>query len=160
MRLVENHRIRTRQQIGDAFLTQHQVGHEQGVVDHHDVGLLGLPAGLEHEAIAHPGAILPEAVFAGGCHALPDIGLLGDGGQIGLVACGRIARERLQLAQLLDLGACLQGAIVPLEPVKMIVAHIVGAPLEQRDAGRHPEGLTHARQVAPEELILERARAG
>ena len=41
----------------------------------------------------------------------------------------------------------------------MIVTHVVGAPLEQRDADGNAEGLTHARQVSPEQLILERARA-
>ena len=68
------------QQIGDALVAQHDVGHKQSVINHHDIGLLRLPTRFQHKAIAHIRTILTQAVFTGRGHTLPDLGFFGHRG--------------------------------------------------------------------------------
>ncbi|CPQ88699.1 Uncharacterised protein [Bordetella pertussis] len=160
VRLVENHRIHFGQQVCHALLAQHQVGHEQRMVHDHHVGLLRLAARLDHEAVADARALLAQAVLARGGHALPDIGVFGHLRQLGAIAGLADAGKHLDLAQLADLGARLQGAVVALQAVEVVVADIVAAPLEQRGRHRRGQRLPHLRQVAREQLVLQGARAG
>ena len=160
MRLVENHRVGLGQGIGHALFAQHQVGHEQGVVDHHHIGLLGLAARLDHEAVADARAVLAQAVFTRGRHALPDVGVFRHIAQIGPVAGLGYAGKKLDLAQLRNLGTRFQRPVVALQAIQVVVADVVAPPLEQGHRHRRGQGLAHARQIAAVELVLQGARAG
>ena len=126
---VEDHRVGLGQQVGHALFAQHQVGHEERVVDHHHVGVLRLAPRLDHETVADARTFLAQAVLARGGHALPDLGVFGYLRQIAPVAGLGDAGEHLDLAQLRDLGTRFQGALVALHAVQVIVADIVAAPL-------------------------------
>ncbi|MNQ62192.1 hypothetical protein D3C85_765300 [compost metagenome] len=160
VRFVEDHRVGFGQEIRDALFAQHQVGHEQRMVDDHHIGLLGLAARLDDEAVADARALLAQAVLAGGGHALPDVGVFGHLGQVAAVTRFGNAGEHLDLAQLLDLGAGLQRALVALQAFQVVVADVVAAALEQRGGHRRGQRGAHARQIAREELVLQGARAG
>ena len=160
VRFVEDDGVGLGQQVGDALFAQHQVGHEQGVVDHHHVGLLGLAAGLDHEAVADARALLAQAVLARRGDALPDVGVFGHLRQVAAVTGLGNAGEHLDLAQLLDFGARLQGAFVALQAFQVVMADVVAAALEQRGGDRRGQRRAHPRQVAGEQLILQGARIG
>ena len=52
VRLVEDHRVAGRQQLGEALVAQHHVGEEEMMVDDDDVGVERRLARLQHEAVA------------------------------------------------------------------------------------------------------------
>ncbi|MNS77838.1 hypothetical protein D3C72_1114290 [compost metagenome] len=160
MGFVEDDGIGFGKQVGHALFAQHQVGHEERVVDHHDVGFLRLAARLDDKAVADARAFLAQAVFARGRHALPDVGVFRHLGKIAAVTRFGDAREHLDLAQLLDFGARLQGAFVALQAFKVIVANVVAAALEQGGGDGRGQRGAHARQIAREQLVLQRAGAG
>ena len=158
VRFVEDHRVGLGQQVGHSLFAQHQVGHEERVVDHHHVGVLRLASRLDHETVADARTFLAQAILARGGHALPDLGVFGYLRQIAPVAGLGDAGEHLDLAQLRDLGTRFQGALVALHAVQVIVADIVAAPLEQR--GRHRRGQRRARAAdRAKQLVLQRAGA-
>ncbi len=64
VRLVEDHRVAGRQQLGHAFVAQHHVGEEQMVIDHHHVGRQRLAPRLHDEAVLVVRAVLAQAVLA------------------------------------------------------------------------------------------------
>ena len=88
-------RVAGGQQLGDAFVAQHDVGEEQVVVDDDDVGLERVLARLHHEALVVVRAVLAEAVLARRRHVRPDGGVLRHVGELGAVAasaaCARSA---------------------------------------------------------------------
>ena len=142
MGFVEDDGVGFGQQVRDAFFAQHQVGHEERVVDDDDVGLLCLAARLDDKAVADARTFLAQAVFAGGCDALPDVGVFGHLRQVAAVARFGDAREHLDLAQLLDFGAGFERAFVALQTLQVVMTHVVAAALEQR--GRHGRGQRRA----------------
>ena len=60
VRLVDDDRIRARQQLAEALVLQHQVGHQQVVIDDHDVGRLRFAARPDHEAVLERGHSVPR----------------------------------------------------------------------------------------------------
>ena len=64
VRLVKNHHAHRRQQLCHPRLAHGHVGKKQVVVDHHQIGGHGLPAGLVHVAVLGIGAMAAQAVFA------------------------------------------------------------------------------------------------
>jgi hypothetical protein len=100
MRFVEDDRIGRRQQFGHAGIAQHDVGEEQVMVDHHDVGLLRLAARLHHEAFLVVRALLAEAVFTRGGDHRPHRGRFRHARELGLVAGAGDLRETDDVLQI------------------------------------------------------------
>ena len=158
VRFVEDHRVARRQELGNAFVAQHHVGKKEMMVDHHDVGGERVAARTHHEAIAVVRATLAEAVVARRGGVRPDRRILRHVGEIGAIAGGGAGGEALdapQLARLLARGDAGCGAAP-----QAVEADVVGATLEQRGARARGQRLAHRRQVAIEELVLQRLGAG
>ena len=159
VRLVEDHRVARRQQLRHAFVAQHDIGEEEVVVDDDDVGGERVPPRLHDEAAVEVPALAPEAVVARGGRERPGRRVLGHVSELRLVARARLrgeARDPLQVARGLAGGepAVLEVAF------EMVRADVVGAALEQRHGHRQPERLADRREIAVEELVLERLGAG
>ena len=159
MRFVEDDRIGRRQQFGHARVAQHDVGEEQVVIDHHDIGLLRLAARLHHEAFLVVRALLAEAVFTGRGDHRPDRGCLRHAREFGLVAGARDLRKTDDVLQIRGFLARRQAAVVR-RALQIVVAQIVRAPLEHRHRDRHGERIAHGRDIALEQLVLQVLGAG
>ncbi len=159
MRLVENERVRAGQDLAEALLLDRQVGEQQVVVDHHQIGLLRRAPRLDDEAFAERGAVGAEAVLGGRGHARPQRRILRHLGQFGAIAGRRARRPDVDRLQLGDLFAAGETPFLPrlLEPVQ---AQVVRAALQQRRADARAEDAAHLRQVAMEQLVLQRLGAG
>ena len=157
VRLVEDDRVACGQELGETFVAQHHVGEEQVVVDDDDVGLERGLAGLQHEAIGVKRAVGAEAVVARRRDERPDRRILGNVGERAAVAGLRRARERddaRQMACVLARGEASLGG----GSRQMMMADVVGAALEQRDRQRKTQRVADEREVALEELVLQRLR--
>ena len=71
MRLVDDDRIGARQQIAEALLLQHQIRHQQMMIDDDDVGGLRLAARLHDVTAIERRALRPETVVARRGHPGP-----------------------------------------------------------------------------------------
>jgi hypothetical protein len=159
MRFVENDRIACRQQLGEPFVPQHDVGEEEVVVYDDDVRRQRVLAGIHHEALAVVRAFASEAVVARRGYLRPDGRGVGDVGELGLVAGRRAARECLDAFQVAHVGTrckCSVDAGLP----EVMMANVVRAPLEQRDgdgggASREPEA-NRAEELVRNVLVLSR----
>ncbi len=159
VRLVEDDGIGRRQQLGHARVLQGHVGEEQVMVDHHHVGLLGFLASLHHEAVLVVLALGAHAVFPRGGDQVPDHGVFRHLGQLGLVAGTGHLEEAGNFAQVAHVVARGHAAILQ-RALEMVVAHVVGAALEQRHRhGRLQRG-PHGGNVAQEQLVLQVLGAG
>src|SRR6185312_15506444 len=105
------------------------------------------------------GAALPETVLARRRSLRPDRRILGDVGKVRSVAGRADVREPLDLPELRGLLAGVETAFGPGAP-QTVKANIVRATLEKRGARAGSKRLPHRRQVAVEELILQRLGAG
>jgi hypothetical protein len=159
VRLVEDHRIARRQQLGEAGVAQRDVGEEQMMVDHHQIGGQRVAPRLHHEAALEVGTLAAQTVVARRGGRRPGRRVVGHARQFaavaGLARCG----EALDLA---EVAHVLRIAEQPFARValQMVVADVVGAALEQGHRHRHVQRRAHARQVAIEQLILQRLGAG
>jgi hypothetical protein len=159
VRLVEDHRIARGQQLSQAFVAQGHVGEEQVMVDDDDVGVERVLARLHHEAFAMECAVAAEAVLARRRHHRPYPGVFGDVGELGAVAPFACPREGDDLRQVARVVARRQPSFA-CGALEVVMADVVRASLEQRDADRDGERVADQRQVALEELILQRLGAG
>jgi hypothetical protein len=159
MRFVEDDRVAVGQELGHAFVAQHHVGEEEVMVHDDDVGLERFLARLHHEAVAVERAVLAEAVVACGRDEGPDARILRDVGQLGPIAALRSARERHDPGQVAHVVARRE-AVLARGALEVVVAHVVGAPLQQRDGHGRGKRVAHERKVALEELVLERLGPG
>ncbi len=98
MRFIKYHRVGCRQQVGDPFFAQDQIGKKQGVINHHHIGILRLATRFQQKAFLDIGTVLAKAVFAGRGDAVPDIGVFGDLPAIGFVARARARGKDPDLA--------------------------------------------------------------
>ncbi len=130
VRLVEDHRVAGRQQLGHAFVAQHHVGEEQVVIDDDQVGRHRLAPRLHDEAVLVVRAILAEAVFAGRRGVVPHRRVFRDFQAFGLVAALRHLGEDRDAA---GVGRILAGqeTAVGQRAFEMVGADVIGAPLEQ-----------------------------
>ena len=158
VRLVEDDRVAVGQQLGHAFVAQHHVGEEQVVVDDDDVGIERVLARLQHEARGVMRAVLPQAVVARRRDQRPDRGVLGHVGEFGAVAALGRTRERDDLRQVANVVARRQ-QVFARGALEVVVADVVRAPLQQRDRHRRRERVAHEREVALEQLVLQRLGA-
>ncbi|KAG1303686.1 hypothetical protein G6F62_015783 [Rhizopus arrhizus] len=66
MRLIDDERLRPRQQFAEAILLQCQVRQQQVMVDHHHIGRLRTLPRTHHEAVVPERAVGAQAVVDGG----------------------------------------------------------------------------------------------
>ena len=158
MRFVENDRIARGQQLGEPLVAQRDVGEEQVVVDDDDVGVERFLARLHHEAFAMERAVAAEAVVARRRDERPDRRVFRNVGELRAVAALGRARERDDLRQIPRVGARRQPALAR-RALEMVMADVVGATLEQRDGDRRRQRVADQRQVALEQLVLQRLRS-
>ena len=143
MRLVDDDRVRARQQVAEALLLEHEVGHQQVVIHDDDVRRLRFPACRQHEALVVNRALRAEAVLARRRDPGPDgIGFT-DAGQLGDVTALRDVRPRTHLGN----GQCdvtTHAARVRLlfSEVEPVPAKVVRTALQQCDAHRTSERAT------------------
>lgn len=129
------------------------------VIDHHQIGRLRTLARLHHEALAIERAFGAQAVVDGGGHHRQQRRVVGQGFEFGHVAgLGAPApgHDALELRDLFGRGK----ARLTARLLGAVLAQIVGAALQQRATQAHAQRGAHARQIAMEQLILQRARAG
>ena len=110
--LVEDHHVVLRQ---DAHVLppQRQVGEEQGVVDHQDLGVLHPPPGLVVEALGVHRALAAHAVAVVAGHFVPH-GRQGAEIEVRQRAVGRLLGPGVQPAELLDLLVVVEEAAARL----------------------------------------------
>ena len=97
VRLVDDDRVGAGQQVAEALLLQHEVGHQQVVIHDDDVGRLGFAPRREHEAVVVLRAFGAEAVLARRGDPRPDGILLADARQFGDVPAAGHVRPRAHL---------------------------------------------------------------
>jgi hypothetical protein len=117
------------------FVAQHHVGEEKVMVDHHQVGRQRLTASGEDEAFLVLRTVLAQAVVAGRGDHRPHRRVLRHVGTLGLVAAaGRAGKT----GDALRPGGVLTGekSAIGERAREMMVAEVVGAPLEQGDLDR------------------------
>ncbi len=156
--LVEDHRVARGQELREALVAQHHVGEEEVMVDHDDVGVQRGLSRLEYEAVAVERTVAAEAVVAGRRDQRPDRRVLRNIGELAAVAGLARAGERDDLRQMAGVLARRQPAL-GCGLFEMVMAHVVGAPLEERQRHRHAQRAADLRQVALEQLILQRLGA-
>jgi hypothetical protein len=159
VRLVEDRDLDARQQLGDSAVAQRHVGEEEMVVDDDHIGEHRLAARLHHVAAPVFGAFDAEAVLARRRDERDDAAALVEAGELGEVAARRRLRPRLDLGERAHRVAVGQLRVVARER-EPVQAEIARAPLEERHRDRQLERAAQARQVANEELVLQRLRRG
>jgi hypothetical protein len=135
MRFVEDDGVAGRQQLGDPFVPQHEIGEEQVVIDDHHVGRERLPARFHHETRVVARALRPQAVLPRGGDVRPDGGIFGHRGTGGLVSAARRPRKALDLVEVPDVVAALQPPVLE-RALQVVVADVVRAALQQRHGHR------------------------
>ena len=161
VRLIQNDRFGAGQQIAEALVLERQVGQQQVVIHHDDIGRLRIAAGFNHMAARILRAFLAETVFARRGDAGPDRGLFRQVGELGQIAAlggrspTRHAREQPRHAALwAQQRALLRGKL------QSMAAQIICAPLEQCEFGRQSQRFCQHRHVAAKQLVLQRAGTG
>jgi hypothetical protein len=161
VRLVEDHRLRTGQQLAETLVLHRQVREQQVVIDHHDVRGLRLAPRGGHVAARVGRTGIAEAVLARrgersarGIRVAQALDLRKVPGP-GLARPAADARQHARVRR--GNPGQLRNRLRQLQPVQ---AQVVRAALQQRESRRTAECLRDGRQVAVEELVLERARAG
>ena len=162
MGLVDDEGIGARQDLTEPLVLEGEIRAQEVMVDHHQIGLLGLAPGLEQVALVPLRAVLPQAIVAGRRDQGPDRRIIRHG-QFGDVA---VAGRHAPVADPVELGPQVEvptrvAATLVLQGVcQALAAQVVGATLEQGDACGDTEDLAHQGEVAVKELVLEVARPG
>ncbi len=159
VRLVEDDRVAGRQQLGHAFVAQHDVGEEQVVIDDDQVGRHRLAPRLHDEAVLVVRAILAEAVFTGRRGVVPHRRVFRNFQTFGLVTALRHLGKHRDAAGVCGILAG-QEAAVGQRAFEVVGADVIGAPLQQGDLDRRLEGIAHHRQILVEQLVLQGLGAG
>ena len=159
VRLVEDHGVVGRDHLAVAALLDREVGAQQVVVHHHDVGLQGPLAHLRHEARVEEGARLADAVLAGGGDLPPEIhgvGQVRDLRPVAGLGLGGPVLDCLEEGHLVGAakGPALRKGLVAKK------AQVVGPPLHDRHRQVPAEGLGQERDVLGDQLLLEVLGAG
>ncbi|TLD45113.1 MAG: hypothetical protein FAZ92_02649 [Accumulibacter sp.] len=155
--LIEDHRVARRQEFCRTLVAQHHVGEEEVMVDHHHVCRQRLTAGGEDEAFLVLRTFLAQAIVARRGDQRPHRRILGNVDTFGLVAAARRAGKT---GDALRPGGVLarEEAAIGERAREMMVAEVVGAPLEQGHLDRQTERLADRRNVARKELVLQVSR--
>jgi hypothetical protein len=89
MGLVQNVDISLGQDFSKAALTQRPIGHQQVVIDDHDLGLLSLPPRLHQKAFTVERTLLTQTVVRGGGDTGHQGRFAGGGWRFGKIATAR-----------------------------------------------------------------------
>ncbi|EWS55532.1 hypothetical protein X551_01635 [Methylibium sp. T29] len=154
MRFVEHRHVHGRQQLCHAGVAQRQVGEEEVVVDHHQVGRHRLAAGLHHVAAAVFRAFAAEAVLARRGHQRDHRRALVQAFELGQVAAHGALRPLLDLRQRARRIAVGQRRRLPGQH-QPLQAQVAAASLQQGHADRQGQHLAQPRQIAQEKLVLQ-----
>ncbi len=148
MRLVDDHRVRARQQLAEAAVLQRKIREQQVMIHDHHVRGLRFAARLGDEAAVVEAASRPKAIVDGRSDrasqpvVVPEVLELGQ-----VAACARAAPgcDRAELGKRRRVArALVQRGLDPMP------AQVVAAALQQRDAHRPAEQRAEQRQVACE----------
>ena len=78
VRLIENDRFRAGQELDESLLFHCEIGQQQMVIDHNEIGFLGGSARFHDVALRVLGTFLPETVIDGRRDERPDRRILGN----------------------------------------------------------------------------------
>src|SRR5579862_5573117 len=159
MRLIEYERVSPRKNLAEAFLFDRQVGEQQMMVHHDEIGFLRRASRLDHEAIAKLWALRAKAIFGGRGNARPQRRLLHNLGEFAAIPAARALAPLAYRLQLRDLLTRCQTTVLGCL-LEAMQTQIVGAALEQARAQARAKHLAYARQIAVKQLILQCLRAG
>ena len=159
VRFVEDHGIAGRQQFGQPFIAQHDVGEKQMMIHDDHVGSQRFLACVHHEALVEVCALAAKAIFTGRRDVAPNRSGLGHVGEFALVSGGRGTSKGLDALQISYVRARRKHAARG-GALEVVMADVVAAALEQRDGDRHFQRFAHEREIALKKLILQRLRAG
>ena len=158
VRLIEDHRIGTRQQVAVALLLEREIREQQMVIDDNQVRLARGASRGEHMAPGELGAARPLAAVARRGDARPQRMAVGEFGHLCQVAAARcvgpFANPREQAAR--------RGPVereFGLGAQQTLSTQVVVATLQQRDARDASQHAREQRHIAREQLVLQRARA-
>ncbi len=159
VRFVQDEGVCAGQDVAETFLFQREIGEQQVMIDHHDVGFLRAPPRLDHEAVVEKRAFRAQAVLRGRGHTRPQRRGLRHLGEFRAITAARAAAPRADRLQIICLRArfelpVLRGLLQPIQ------AQVIGASFQQRGIDFDAQHRTHPRQIAMEQLILQIARAG
>jgi hypothetical protein len=159
MGFIKNHGVTGRQQLCRALVAEHHVSEKEVMVDHHQIGCQCLATGGQHEALLVVRTVLTKAVVTRRGDHRPHRRVLRDIGALRLVTAACLAGEP---GDPLRMGCVVTGkeTAVSQRTREVIVAQVVGSPLEQRHLDRRLERLTDGGDIAREELVLQVAGTG
>ena len=159
VRFVEDHRVAGGQQFRHTFVAQHHVGKEQVMIDHHQIRRHGRLARLHDEAFLVIRAILAQTVIAGRRHLLPDRRVFIDFQALRLVTTVCRARKGSDAPRVSRIFPAEEAPFTQ-RVLQMIVADVIGPPLEQGDLRRRTQNIAHHGQILVEQLVLQGLGAG
>ncbi len=159
MGFVDDDGIGARQQLAETGLADGEIGEQQMMIDHHQLGILGSAARLEHVAVVEAGALAAQAVVGRRCRQPPGRSAFRHLGELGDVALFGMPRPRADARQIrrhrrIEMPG--RGRV----HVETLQAEVVGASFEQRAVQRHRQRIAHAGKIPVKELLLEVLRAG
>jgi hypothetical protein len=157
MGFVNDEAVRAGEDLPESLILEREVGTQQMVVNHHQVGFLSPTPRRKHVAAIPLGAPLAEAIVCRGRDPGPDRGILRNG-QLGDVAA---RSPDFPVPHLRQHGTQDRVPEPLLEGIRQAMqAQVIRAPLEQADARGNPEGIADQGEVTVEKLILEVACPG
>src|SRR5437899_11184199 len=159
MRFIENERMSARQNFAEALLFDREIGEQQVMIDHDEIGFLRGAACLDYEAVVKLRTFRAETVLRSRGHARPQRRIFRYLGKLAAIATARTLRpgsNRMQMRGLLTRSQ----APVLRRLLRAMQAQIICAPLEQAGFQSRTDGLAHAWQITMEQLVLQRLRAG
>ena len=158
MRFIEDDGVARGQELAHPFIAQHHVREEQMVVHDDDVGVQRLLARVHDEAAVEVTAVRAEAVLASRSNLRPYRRRLRHAATIRAIAGQARARETFDRVQVANVFA-IQKAAIGDRSLQMMMTHVIGPALEQSHGYRQLQCVSHLRNVAVEELVLERLGA-
>ena len=131
--LVDDERLRARQDLAEAFLLERQVGQQQVVVDHHQVRRLRTLARLHDEAVGEERALAAQAVFRGaGDHRQQRRVFPAARVQLSARSPMRVRPDQATMRWNCAASLARGEARLALRLAHAVVAQVVGAALQQR----------------------------
>ena len=155
---VDDHGVRSRQQLAEPQVFQREIREQQVMIDDHDLcGLRAAPR-LGDETALDELALPAEAVVDGRCHLGAQRMILGEILELREVA--GIARLPPRVERLERRDRRRIARTVAPRRVEPVPAQVIAAAFEHGDPHRPADDGAEQRQVATEQLVLQRVRAG
>ena len=158
MCFIENEHRSAGQDFAEAFLLDGQIGQQQMMVDHHDIGALRFLPRFDQMALAPVRALAAQTVVGGGADLRPDRTVFGNARELRQITTFGLAgplHDALEMLCRLAAGEGFGFGLIHPEQ-----AQIVGTPLQQGGMHRRRQRLFDARQIAVIKLVLQGFGAG